>query len=56
MGTRRLVRPLVAVAALLATVLAATPASAKPPPEAGMKGWIRSTIARMTLEEKVGQL
>ena len=44
--------PLAAVAALVATtVLAAAPAT---DPKAG--AWVRRTLKRMTLEEKVGQL
>lgn len=63
MASSRPTRPLRAVgrlgAAALAVATAATvcvPAQAAPPGDARMHGWIRSHIARMTLQEKVGQL
>ncbi len=59
-AARILVALLTAIAALTATLGAPAVADAKgwkPPPEADNKhGWITSTIAGMTVEEKVGQL
>jgi beta-N-acetylhexosaminidase len=52
---RRAVLAGAAVAAVAGTGL--LPATATPAaPHAGQNGWVASTIARMTLEEKVGQL
>jgi beta-N-acetylhexosaminidase len=47
-----------ALLAMAAPALAATPGAAAPSPtvDAARNGWITSTMARMTLEEKVGQL
>ena len=64
MPLRSAARILIALLATLAATMAtlgspavAATSSYKPPPEAGNKqGWITSTIARMTVEEKVGQL
>ena len=40
----------------LTTATAAPPSAAPPLPPAAEHGWVTSTMARMTLEEKVGQL
>src|SRR5918998_1091593 len=45
-----------AAAAVLAAGLVPTVAASAAPVEAGRNGWVTSTMARMTLEEKVGQL
>ena len=63
MPLRPTARILIAVLAALAAVVTTLGGAAvgdtrgwKPPPEAAKHGWITSTIARMTVEEKVGQL
>ncbi|MGH3366615.1 MAG: glycoside hydrolase family 3 protein, partial [Nocardioidaceae bacterium] len=60
-AARVLIALTAALAALAATLggaaAAEVPDRAQPvPPDASKYGWITSTIARMTVEEKVGQL
>ncbi|MGH3657882.1 MAG: glycoside hydrolase family 3 protein, partial [Micromonosporaceae bacterium] len=49
-------RQFLAAAGIATAGLAATGGAASAAPSAGVKGWVSSTLHRMSLEEKVGQL